>query len=185
MAEATRGATVYDGTTAPSNPVMGSSFRGFGAGGPLGNILTGNSQFGIGGNRGALTGGLLGFGLAGPIGGLLGAVIGGGGLRNIGESVGGMFSGNSNADNSGSFTVANPAGGRGLMDLSGGPVSLGSITATQTPSSGGYRSTDAATGWSSYTNPQTGITTTFDAQGNTLGGPGMAPDVGGNSPGGK
>lgn len=158
------------------------------AGIPAGSIYNGvnapgRSRFGV--NPGTVTGGLLGLSLAGPIGGLLGAVIGGGGLRGIGESVGEMFSGNSSADNSGSFAVANPAGGRGLMDLSGGPVSLGSITAAPTPSSGGYRSTDAATGWSSYSNPTTGITTTFDANGNTLGGPGMAPDVGGNSPGGK
>lgn len=51
------------------------------------------------------------------------------------------------------------------------------IISAPTPSSGGYISFDPNTGWSAYTNAD-GITTTFNANGDIIGGPGLSTVLG-------
>jgi len=96
---------------------------------------------------GAVVGGLLGTVVMGPVGGIIGASLGRGiNGGQLGGLLGGILGGGERS------------APQGMID-------------TPTPSSGGFRSENPNTGWTSYTNPK-GVTTTFDREGNTLGGPG-------------
>lgn len=96
---------------------------------------------------GTIVGGLLGSAVMGPVGGILGAALGRGvNGGQLGGMLGGLLGGGERS------------APQGMIDIA-------------TPSSGGFRSIDAATKGEFYTNPA-GVRTQFTPEGATVGGPG-------------